>query len=224
MALNLELRQVQKKGGRVHLAVPGATNADVRTLCNKVLAAGEYREVGDEADCQLCQKRRRDPALVSSAFFEGDQGSQLLEMSLAQARAGRGRRQARQKEAASDRSSTESPGRANTGRHRRPGVRVLPEEPHTEAPAKEPSSVGDLDLANLRQVSENVYQSPRGVVIRTRKRGPRWEVAEVVFDGDVQVKRSPEGGIRIKLGDVIAVYRAADGELRAHYRHQDAGS
>src|ERR1700682_1503165 len=90
MALNLDLRQVQKKGGRIHLAVPGAATAYVRALCNKVLPAGDYREVDDEADCQLCRKRRNDPALVSSAFFEGDQGSQLLEMSLARARAQRG--------------------------------------------------------------------------------------------------------------------------------------
>jgi hypothetical protein len=222
MALNLELRQVQKKGGRIHLAIPGAADADVRTLCNKLLAAGEYREVGDEADCQLCRKRRSDPALVSSAFFEGDQGSQLLEMSLAQAQAGGRGRQARQEDTASKRSSAAGSSRGVERRVPRPNVRVLPDAPPApEAPAEHPSSVGDLDLANLQQVSENVYRSPRGVVIRTRKRGSRWQVAEVVFDGDAQVKRSPEGGIRIKLGDVIAVYSVLDGELRAHYRHED---
>ena len=211
MALNLDLRQVQKKGGRIHLAVPGAATADVRTLCNKVLPAGDYREVDDEADCQLCRKRRNDPALVSSAFFEGDQGSQLLEMSLARARAERGGK---------------------------PQLRTLPEpqaepevrlrakmEPKPEAEpepaAQQPSSLGDLETANLRQVSENVYQSPRGVVIRARKRGSSWEVVEIVFDGDAQLKRSPDGGIRIKLGDVIADYSTVGGELRARYHHQE---
>ena len=177
MALNLDLRQVQKKGGRIHLAVPGPTNADVRTLCNKLLAADEYQDVGEEADCQLCRRRRTDPALVSSAFFAGDQGSQLLEMSLAQARAGRGQRQAHRQAAASNRRSS---------------VRVLPDAP-ASATAKQPSSVGDLELANLQQVSENVYRSPRGVVIRTRKRGSHREVAEIVFDGDAQVMRSHLG-------------------------------
>jgi ribosomal protein L14 len=220
MALNLELRQVQKKGGRIHLAVPGTTDADVRTLCSKLLAAGDYREVGDEADCQLCRKRRSDPALVSSAFFEGDRGSQLLEMSLAQAR--RSPRQARRKETASNRSTAESADRPDRRRRARPNVHVLPEAtPAPEATPKQPASVGDLKLAHLQQVSENVYRSPRGVVIRTRKRGPRWEVAEIVFDGNAQVKRSREGGVRIKLGDVIAEYSAADVELRAHYRHED---
>lgn len=219
MALDLELRQVQKKGGRIHLAVPGTTDADVRTLCNKLLVAGEYREVGEEADCQICRKRRSDPALVSSAFFEGDQGSQLLEMSLAQSR--RGSRQARGNETASNRSTVESSGPVDRRRSPRPNVHVMPEaHPKPEAAPKQPSSVGDLELANLQQVSENVYRSPRGVVIRTRKRGARWEVAEIVFDGDTQVKRSREGGVRIKLGDVIAEY-SADGELRAHYRHED---
>jgi hypothetical protein len=221
MALNLDLRQVQKKGGRIHLAVPGATNADVRTLCNKLLAAGEYREVGDEADCQLCRKRRSDPALVSSAFFAGDQGSQLLEMALAQARAGRDLRQAGRQAAASNRSAGEGSDRGDQGRAPRPRVRVLPDAP-PPAIAKQPSRFGDLELANLQQVSENVYRSPRGVVIRTRRRGSRWQVAEIVFDGDAQVKRSPEGGIRVKLGDVIAVYSVADGEFRASYRHEDS--
>jgi hypothetical protein len=211
MALDLDLRQVQKKGGRIHLAVPGAATVDVRTLCNKLLLAGDYREVDDEADCQLCRKRRSDPALVSSAFFEGDQGSQLLEMSLARARAER------------------------VGK---PKLRTLPEpqakpevrprakrEPKPKAEpepaAQQPSSLGDLETANLRQVSENVYQSPMGVVIRARKSGSRWAVAEIVFDGDAQLKRSPDGGIRIKLGDVIADYSTAGGELRARYHHEE---
>src|ERR1700682_1349801 len=95
MATALELRQVQKgKAGRIHLAVPGKAEASVRTLCNKLFETGEYREVEDEPDCQLCRRRRGNKALVSSAFFEGDMGTQLLEMSLQEAKAGRSRRQA----------------------------------------------------------------------------------------------------------------------------------
>ena len=57
MDSTLELRQVQKgKSGRIHLAVPGKAEASARTLCNKLFEAGEYREVDDEADCQLCRR------------------------------------------------------------------------------------------------------------------------------------------------------------------------
>jgi hypothetical protein len=222
MALNLDLRQVRKKGGRVHLAVPGAADAAVRTLCNKVFAAGDYSAVADDADCQLCQKRRSDPALVSSAFFEGDVGSQLLEMSLEQARAGRGRRQAERQAAGSERTSSRSASR-DSGRRPGPGARGLPEpQPKPGAATELPSNIGDLEMANLSQVSENLYRSPGGVLIRTRRRGASQEVAEIVFDGDAQVKRNPEGMIRIKLGDMIVVYSVVGGELRAHYRHDDA--
>jgi hypothetical protein len=222
MALNLDLRQVRKKGGRVHLAVPGAADAAVRTLCNKVFAAGDYSAVADDADCQLCQKRRSDPALVSSAFFEGDVGSQLLEMSLEQARAGRGRRQAERKAAGSERTSSRSASR-DSGHRPGPGARGLPEpQPKPGVATELPSNIGDLEMANLSQVSENLYRSPGGVLIRTRRRGASQEVAEIVFDGDAQVKRNPEGMIRIKLGDMIVVYSVVGGELRAHYRHDDA--
>lgn len=223
MALNVDLRRVRKKGGRIHLAVPGAADAAVRTLCNKVFAAGDYSVVADEADCQLCQKRRSDPALVSSAFFEGDVGSQLLEMSLDQARAGRGRRQAERKAAGSNRTSSGRSAPGDTGHRPAPPARGLPEpQPKPGAAVEQPASVGDLEMANLSQVSENLYRSPAGVLIRTRRRGSRQEVAEIVFDGDAQVKRNPEGMIRIKLGDMIVVYSVVGGELRAHYRHDDA--
>lgn len=194
--------------------MPGEGGAAVRTLCNKLFAAGEYHEVEGEADCQLCRKRRDDPALVSSAFFEGDVGSQLLEMSLEQAQATRSRRQAGRSAGAQLRSA---PGQARANKGERSQTPAEPRH-QPEATVEKPSGIDDPDLANLSQVSDNVYRSPAGVVIRTRRRGTGGEVAEVVFDGNAQIKRNADGGVRIKLGDVIVEYSPGEGRLRARYR------
>ena len=70
----------------------------------------------------------------------------------------------------------------------------------------------------MQKVSENVYRSPAGVVIRTRRRGDDWEVAEVVFDGPAQVKREGDGKIKLKIGDVVIDYSAVAGRFRAVHR------
>jgi hypothetical protein len=251
MASTLELRQVQKgKSGRIHLAVPGKSDAPVRTLCNKVFEPGEYREVDDEADCQLCRRRRGNKALVSSAFFEGEMGSQLLEMSLQQAKAGRaprqtekaapgaasragqergdagGRRQQRegrdrgqstgtrdrgQSTGTDDRRSPAGAGDRSRAARGKPQLSVVPEP-------EKPAQLGNLTLAGLRQVSDNVYRSPAGVVVRGRKRGKDWEVAEVVFDGPIQVKHDAGGRMHLKMGDIVAEMSAIGGAVRATYR------
>ena len=59
---------------------------------------------------------------------------------------------------------------------------------------KRPTQLGNLALAGMQQVSDNVYRTPAGVVVRGRKRGKSWEVAEVVFDGAIQVKQDSGGG------------------------------
>ena len=243
MATALELRQVQKgKAGRIHLAVPGKAEASVRTLCNKLFQAGEYREVEDEPDCQLCRRRRGNKALVSSAFFEGDMGTQLLEMSLQEAKAGRSRRQAersasdaaarlaqppeegedqrrhpdggrrRQPTGTEDRRPAPGAGgRRGTAARGKPSLSLVPEP-------EKPERLGNLALAGLQQVSDHVYRSPAGVVIRGRKRGKTWEVAEVVFDGPIQVKHDTGGRAQLKIGDVTVEVSAQAGEVRAAYR------
>src|SRR3984893_8380661 len=178
MATSLELRQVQKgRSGRIHLAVPGRAEASVRTLCNKLFEAGEYRQVEDEADCQLCRKRRGNKALVSSAFFEGEMGSQLLEMSLEQAKAGRARRQAGNAAAGAESTGERpaedpaSPRRHRDGRDRhqptgtddrqpfagandgRPAPRGKPKLSVVPEPGK-PDQLGNLATAGLQQVSD----------------------------------------------------------------------
>jgi hypothetical protein len=242
MASTLELRQVQKgKSGRIHLAVPGKADASVHTLCNKVFEPGESREVDEEADCQLCRRRRGNKALVSSAFFEGEMGSQLLEMSLQQAKAGRARRQTEkaapgaaspagqergdaagrrpqregrdrgQSTGTDDRRSPSGAGDRSRAARGKPQLSVVPEP-------EKPAQLGNLTLAGLRQVSDNVYRSPAGVVVRGRKRGKDWEVAEVVFDGAIQVKHDAGGRMHLKMGDIVAEMSAIGGEVRATYR------
>jgi hypothetical protein len=256
MASTLELRQVQKgKTGRIHLAVPGKAEASARTLCNKLFEAGEYREVDDQADCQLCGRRRDDKALVSSAFFEGDMGSQLLEMSLEQAKAGRSRRQAERAGSAASRlaqppeDSEEQGSRRDRGRGRqaaapddreqssaaddraparggaaqrrgdargRPQLTVMA-EPEVAEPEK-PAQLGNLALAGMQEVSDNVRKSPAGVVIRSRRRGKDWQVAEVVFDGAIQVKHDAGGRTQLKIGDIVVELSAEGGQVRVSYR------
>lgn len=83
---------------------------------------------------------------------------------------------------------------------------------------KKPDRLGNLALAGLQQVSDNVYRSPAGVVIRGRKRGKDWEVAEVVFDGAIQVKHDTGGRTHLKIGDVVVEIVAEAGQVRAAYR------
>jgi hypothetical protein len=240
MAATLELRQVQKgNSGRIHLAVPGSEGAAVHTLCNKLFEAGGYRVVDEEADCQLCRRRQGNKALVSSAFFEGEMGSQLLQLSLEQARAARTRREAEQaatkgraradragnpdergqSTGTDDRHAPEGgPTRPHPGSRGTPKLSVVP-EPETE----KPDQLGNLATAGLQQVSENVYRSPAGVVIRGRKRGADWEVAEVVFDGAIQVKHGSGGRAQVKIGDVVVEVSAEADKLRTAYRFEGPG-
>jgi len=86
VSTGLDLDRVRKGKGRIHLTAPGAGSSEVRTLCGQTFPPGAYQVVEDEADCSICQRRRKDPAIVSSAYFTGDAGSRLLELSLEQAR------------------------------------------------------------------------------------------------------------------------------------------
>src|SRR5260370_28630036 len=86
----LRLESVRRKtGGRIHLTPRVPRSGPVTTLCGQTLAAGSFVAVERDADCTNCPPRSRDPSRISGAFFGQEEGSQLLQLSLEQARARR---------------------------------------------------------------------------------------------------------------------------------------
>jgi hypothetical protein len=182
---NLRLESVQRKtGGRIHLTPRVPRSGQVTTLCGQTLAAGSFVAVERDADCTNCLRRSRDPSRISGAFFEQEEGSQLLQLSLEQARA---RRPA-------------GKGPAAAGK---PIVRVLPTPPSI------PDRAGELLTAGFKPAGEGLWRSPAGVLVRMRKQGRDWRFAELVFEGSVVATRQ-DGGIRLRAGDV-EVRPSADG-------------
>ncbi len=174
---NLRLESVQRKtGGRIHLTPKVPHSGPVTTLCGKTLPAGSFVAVDDAADCANCQRRSRDPSRISGAFFAQEEGSQLLQLSLDQARA---RRPAGKAPLA--------PGK--------PIVRVLPSPPSV------PDRVGELVTDGFKSAGEAVWRSPTGVLVKMRRHGREWRFAELVFEGSVVATRQ-ENGIRLRAGDV----------------------
>jgi hypothetical protein len=179
----IRLESVRRKsGGRIHLTpkVPGS--GPVTTLCGQTLADGSYVAVESEADCANCIRRSHDQARISGAFFAQEEGSELLRLSLEQARS------------------------------RKPDLRVLPhpgaekENPVVwpapkPPPETVPEQVGELITRGFKPSGEGVWRSPQGVIVRMRKHGKEWRFAELVFEGSVVATRV-EGGIRIKAADV----------------------
>src|SRR5881227_248068 len=87
---NLRLESVQRKsGGRIHLTPKVPRSGPVTTLCSQTLADGSYAAVDAEPDCANCIRRSKDQARISGAFFAQEEGSELLRLSLEQARARR---------------------------------------------------------------------------------------------------------------------------------------
>ncbi len=174
---NLRLESVQRKtGGRIHLTPKVPRSGPVTTLCGKDLPAGSFIAVDAAADCTICQRRSRDPSRISGAFFAQEEGSQLLQLSLEQARARRPAGKA-----------ALTPGK--------PIVRVLPPPPSV------PDRVGELVTDGFKSAGEAVWRSPTGVLVKMRKQGRDWRFAELVFEGSVVATRQ-ENGIRLRAGDV----------------------
>jgi hypothetical protein len=179
----IRLESVRRKsGGRIHLTPKVPHSGPVTTLCGQTLADGSYSAVDAEADCANCIRRSQDQARISGAFFAQEEGSELLRLSLEQARS------------------------------RRPDLRVLPhpeaekEKPVVWPAAKPPpdtvpEQVGELMTRGFKPSGEGVWRSPQGVIVRMRKHGKEWRFAELVFEGSVLATRA-EDGIRIKAGDV----------------------
>ncbi len=174
---NLRLESLQRKtGGRIHLTPRVPRSGPVTTLCGQTLAAGSFVAVERDADCTNCIRRSRDPSRISGAFFEQEEGSQLLQLSLEQARARR-------------------PAGKGPATPAKPIVRVLPTPPSI------PDRAGELMTAGFKPAGEGLWRSPAGVLVRMRKQGRDWRFAELVFEGSIVATRQ-DGGIRLRAGDV----------------------
>ncbi len=176
----------RKSGGRVHLTPRVPRSGPVTTLCGQVLPDGSYATVDGDADCANCIRRSRDPSRISSAFFEQEEGSELLRLSLEQARL-----------------------RRPASKHPAPlapKLVVLPTPP----PPATPEWVGELLTRGFKAAGgAGVWRSPAGVVVRMRRQGGDWRFAELVFEGEIVATREDEG-IRLRAGDV-EVIPARDG-------------
>jgi len=172
----------RKSGGRIHLTPRVPRVGPVTTLCGQTLDDGSYTAVGAEPDCANCLRRSHDQARISGAFFAQEEGSELLRLSLEQAKA------------------------------RKPNLRVLPtppaskekpvEWPAAKAPQETvPDQVGELVTRGFKPSGEGVWRSPQGVIVRLRRHGKEWRFAELVFEGEVVATRGDDG-LRLKAGDV----------------------
>lgn len=186
---NLRLESVQRKtGGRIHLTPKVPRSGPVTTLCGKTLPAGSFVAVDRDADCANCLRRSRDPSRISGAFFEQEEGSQLLQLSLEQARA---RRPAGKAPASG-----------------KPIVRVLP-----PPPPPVPDRIGELITAGFKSAGEGLWRSPAGALVKMRKQGKEWLFAEVVFEGSMVATRQNDG-IKLRAGDVEVRPTAGGFEVR----------
>ena len=172
----LKLESVRRKtGGRIHLTPRVPKSGPVTTLCGQTLAAGTFAAVETGADCSNCVRRSGDQGRISGAFFEQDEGSELLRLSLEQAK-------------------FRNPTR---GASERPVVWPTAKPP----PEAIPDQLGELVTRGFRPSGEGVWRSPGGVVVKMRKRGKEWRFEELVFEGSVIATRV-DSGVRLKAGDV----------------------
>jgi hypothetical protein len=170
----------RKSGGRIHLTPRLPKSGPVTTLCGQVLAEGAYTDTDAVADCANCIRRSKDQSRISSAFFEQDEGSELLKLSLEHAR----QRRPEQKQGA-------------PAAERKPLLRVVPPPP----PAPEvPDEVGELATEGFKSSGQGVWRSPAGVIVRMAgERRDRF--AELVYEGEVVVRRDRDALI-VRAGDV----------------------
>lgn len=193
MAVGIELERVRRKsGGRVHLTPHVPASGPVRSLCNQSLAEGTYQTTDEEADCRNCLRRKDDPAVVSSAFFNSELGSELLQRSLEEAQRRRSAGQsARETAVAPPQRPTPTPAKPTS-----PGGK----EGGGPPPAREAVSIRELrSRTPLRKTFENVFTSPQGVIVRVAKDGA---ISHVTFDGPVDLRRRG-AVVTIRAGDIV---------------------
>jgi hypothetical protein len=185
----IRLESVRRKsGGRNHLTPRVPKSGPVTTLCGQTLAAGSYAGVETAADCANCIRRSRDASRISSAFFEQEEGSELLRLSLEQAR-------------------FRKPSPRQTAPPAKPASRptVVP------SPAI-PEHVGELVTSGFTVAGDGVWRSPAGVVVRMGGKG-RERFAELVFEGAI-VARRLDNGMRLRAGDVEVTSSGGEVEVR----------
>jgi hypothetical protein len=174
----------RKSGGRIHLTPRVPRSGPVTTLCGQTLEPGSYHAVDDKADCANCIRRSHDQARISGAFFEQEEGSELLRLSLEQAKARR----------PAAREATREP--AHPAAHEKvvwPAAKPPPEVI--------PEQLGELTTKGFRPSGEGVWRSPGGVIVKIKKHGKEWRFEELVFEGSVLATRTHDG-LKIKAGDV----------------------
>jgi hypothetical protein len=179
----------RKTGGRIHLTPKVPRSGPVSTLCNQTLAEGTYAAVDHAADCTNCIRRSRDASRISSAFFAQEEGSELLRLSLEQARIRR-----------------PPPQGAPTLTVVKPKARPAP------APAAVPDRIGELVTAGFKSAGNGVWRSPAGVIVRMGRQ-PKPLFAELLFEGHTVATRN-ESGIRLRAGDVEVVPMGRGVEVR----------
>jgi hypothetical protein len=173
-----------KSGGRIHLTPRVPASGPVTTLCGRTLAAGSYSAVTAASDCANCIRRSTDRSRISSAFFEQEEGSELLRLSLEQAR-------------------FRKPGPRQAAPPVKAGSR-----PVVVPPPSVPDRVGDLVTNGFKAAGNGVWRSPGGVVVRMSGKA-RERFAELVFEGATVATRLDDG-IRLRAGDVEVTVSGAD--------------
>lgn len=185
----IRLESVRRKsGGRIHLTPRVPKGGPVTTLCGQTLGPGSYAGVDTTADCANCIRRSRDASRISSAFFEQEEGSELLRLSLEQARF---RKPAPR--------HTPSPAKSNT----RPAILPAPVTPER---------IGDLLTSGFKAAGAGVWRSPGGVVVRMSGKG-RERFAELIFEGTILATRL-ESGMRLRAGDVEVTAAGVEVQVR----------
>ena len=170
----------RNSGGRIHLTPRIPKSGPVTTLCGQVLGPGLFAGTDAVADCANCIRRSKDQSRISSAFFEQDEGSELLKLSLEHARQRR-----------------PEPREGEPAAERRPVLRVVKSTP---APPSVPVEVGELATDGFKPSGQGVWRSPKGVIVRMT--GPRHDrFYELVYEGEVVARRSGESMV-LRAGDV----------------------
>jgi hypothetical protein len=186
----------RKSGGRIHLTPRIPKTGPVTTLCGQVLGDGAYSATDTMADCANCIRRSKDQSRISSAFFEQDEGSELLKLSLEHAKQ---RRPAPAK-------GEERPAAG------RPVLKVV----KTPGPPPQPDEIGELVTEGFKSSGNGVWRSPAGVIVRMSGAG-RDRFAELIYEGAVVVRRDGDA-VTVRAGDVDVRHHQDGVEVRIRRR------
>jgi hypothetical protein len=186
----IRLESVRRhNGGRIHLTPRVPRSGPVTTLCGQNLGAGSYGGVDMAADCSNCIRRSADASRISSAFFEQEEGSELLRLSLEQARF-----------------------RKPPSRQAAPPAKPVRTRTAPPPPPAIPERVGELVTRGFKTAGDGVWRSPGGVVVRMVGKGQE-RFAELAFEGTIVATRL-EDGMKLRAGDVEVIAESGAAEVR----------